>query len=143
MAFIKCPSCGKEIQNSSQECMYCKFDMTNYDRDTRIKIIVQDPNILPLGGSKLSIYNHKTGEFINEVKLGDIFYITISEPTEIAVTKTAWKTGRAVLRAKPNATYKIILKTGFLTSKIIIKDITDLPNEANSSDTTTPTEVID
>lgn len=142
MAFIKCPSCGKEIQNSSQECMYCNFDMTNYDRDTRIKIIVQDPNILPLGGSKLSIYNHKTGDLINEVKLGDVFYITITEPTEIAVTKTAWRTGKTILRAKPNATYKIILKTGFLSSKIIIKDITDLPEEAGTSDSTTQKEEI-
>ena len=135
MAFIKCPSCGKEIQDSSQECMYCKFDMNNYDRDTRIKIIVQDPNVLPLGGSTLSIYNHTTGALLTDVKLGDIFYLTISEPTEIAVTKTAWKTGRAILRANPNATYKIMLKTGLLSSQIIIKDITDPPSLAGESET--------
>ncbi len=130
MAFIKCPSCGKEIQSASQECMYCKFDMTNYDRDTRIKLVVQAPNVLPLGGNTLTVYNHKSGEFITEVKLGDVFFLTITEPTEIAVTKVAWKTGRAVLRAKPNATYKIMLKTGYFSSKIVIKDITDSLEEA-------------
>ncbi len=125
MAFIKCPSCGKEIQDTSHECIYCRFDMTNYDRDTRIKIIVQDPNILPLGSRTLSIYNRATGDLITEVRLGEIIYITISEPTEIVVTKTAWQKGKAILRAKPNATYKILLKTGFLSSKIVVKDITN------------------
>lgn len=143
MSFIKCPSCGKEIQNSSRECMYCGFDMTNFDRDTRIKIIVQAPNILPLGGSTLSIYNHATGEFISEVKLGDVFYLKIKEPTEIAVAKTAWKTGRIAIRAKPNATYKILLKTGIFTSKIVIKDITDLPLEAGWETETPENEVTD
>lgn len=133
MPFIKCPSCGSEIQSSSSECMYCKFDMSNYDRDTRIKVIVQDPNVMPLGSSVLTIYNNATGELIADVRLGEIFYLKITEPTEILVTKTAWRKGKAVLRAKPNATYKIMLKSGFLTSKIVIKDITDCPEEAGCS----------
>ena len=29
------------------------------------------------------------------------------------------------MRAKPNATYKIMFKNGWLTSKIVIKDITE------------------
>lgn len=132
MPFIKCPSCGKEIQSSSHECMYCRFDMANYERDRRIKIVVQDPNIMPLGSSKLTVFNNETGDLIAEVRLGDVFYITISEPTEILVTKTAWRSGKAILRAKPNATYKIILHTGFLSSKIIIKDITGNLSEAGT-----------
>lgn len=130
MSFIVCPHCGKEIQKSSSECMYCKFDMKNYDRDTRIKIVVQEPNTLPLGSKTLNLYAHKSEQWIAEIKLGDIFYLTIDAPTQISVKKTAWKTGKAILRAKPNATYKIMLKTGFLTSKIVIKDITDTPFEA-------------
>ncbi len=129
MSFIKCPSCGNEIQKESAKCIYCGFDMTHYERDTKIKIVVQDPNTLPLGGKTINIYNRKTDEWIAEAKLGDIFYITINEPTTISVKKTAWKTGHITLRAKPNATYKIIFKTGFLTSRILIKDITDAPNE--------------
>jgi len=107
--------------------------MTNYDRDRRIKIIVQDPNILPLGSQKLAVYNNANGELLSEVRLGDVFYITINEPTEIAVTKTAWKTGKAVIRAKPHATYKIYLHTGFLTSKIVIKDISNNLSEAGEA----------
>lgn len=140
MAFIKCPSCGKEIQQNSSKCMYCDFDMTNYDRDTKIKLVVQEPNVLPLGSSSLSIYNKKTDEWIADVKLGDMFYLNIQEPTAIAVKKTAWKTGHITLRAKPNATYKIMLKTGFLTSKIVIKDISDSPAEVVDELTTEPKE---
>lgn len=140
MAFIKCPSCGKQIQQNSIQCMYCDFDMENYERDTRIKIVVQEPNVMPLGSNVLNIYNKKTDDWIAEVKLGDVFYLTISEPTAIAIKKTAWKTGTATLRAKPHATYKVILKTGFLTSKILIKDITDTPSEVADDLTIDPEE---
>ena len=104
---------------------FCDFDLENKERDCNIKLIVQEPNSLPLGDNTMNIYNKITGEHIAEVKFGDIFHLQIVEPTTIEVKKTAWKTGHCTLRAKPNATYKIMFKNGWLTSKIVIKDITE------------------
>ncbi len=143
MAVKKCPSCGKEMQENSSGCIHCGFEMANLERDGKIKIVVQEPNALPLGSPMLSIFNEHTGALITEVRFGDIFYLTITEPTTISVRKTAWKTGKVTLRAKQNATYKIILKTGFLSSKIIIKDITESPIQVadDLTDTTEPKDI--
>ena len=129
MAFIKCAGCGREIQSSSSKCMYCGFDLENWQTDGNIKLIAQEPNILPIGDESFSIYNRDTGELIAELKFGDVFYMQIAEPITIEVRKAAWKMAHRTLFAKPNATYKILFKNGWLTSKIQIKDITNIANE--------------
>ena len=129
MAFIKCAGCGREIQSSSSKCMYCGFDLENWQTDGNIKLIAQEPNILPIGDDSFSIYNKDTGELIAELRFGDVYYLQIVEPITIEVRKIAWKTAHRTLYAKPNATYKIVFKNGWLTSKIQIKDITNIANE--------------
>ncbi len=123
MAYIKCPGCGKKIQQNSSSCIYCKFDFNDLENNSNIKIIVQQPNQIS-GSQSVALFNKDTGYHIADVNFGETFNMQISEPITIEAKKTAWKTGSITLYAKPHATYQIIFKNGLFSSKIVIKDIT-------------------
>lgn len=125
MGYIKCLSCGKEVQDTSSKCIYCGFDFEKLAEASNILLMVEEPKGTVFGSGDVLIIDEKTGEMLAELKFGDTFNLRITEPTHILVKKTAWKTGRAVLRGKPHATYLIKFKNGLFSSKIVIKDITD------------------
>ena len=130
MALIKCPECGKEISDKSENCIHCGFPIQDHLRKgTPGKLIVHAPEY-KFGMGKLKIEVHIDGKKIGEIRRHETKEFIIKNDTKVTFLDHSFLTGTKTaacmaFEGKTVDAQLTLVSNGFVYLLDVIANVTD------------------